>query len=244
VNELAERLSRVFDDEPATGDAVEAVFRRAGRTRRRRIRLLLLGGLIAVVLVAAAGYGLATVLIPATVSSATPRPAPSAGDQVLAALERTGGIRVVPRSPARGPGWRRYTALDQRGLAHGMILVVVYTVPGAFCLPVLADKSACALLESAAGNRQYARYSWDQNADWQVTEAIARRLPDGRTVAVMATGQRGTGDAETARPPLTAQQAAAAATDPVLMNGFADSERCNDATPACPRLRVNVPLTQ
>jgi len=241
VNELAERLSRAFDDEPATGDAVDAVFRRVERTRRRRIRRVLLGALAAVVLVAAAGYGLTTALIPATAGSASPVPAPVAGDQVLAALERAGGGRVLPRSPARGPGWRRYTALDERGLAHGMIVVVVYTVPGALCLPVLADEGACALLESAAGDRQYARYSWDANIDWQVTEAIARRLPDGRTVAVLATGQRGTEDAVSGRPPLTARQAVAAAIDPALMDDFAATERCDDVTPGCPRLRVAVP---
>ena len=244
MNDLAERLTRAFDDEPAAGDAVDAVFRRAERTRRRRIRRVLLGGLAAVVLVAAVGYGLATLLIPTTVSSAAPRPAASADDQVLAAIERAGDVRVVPRSPARGPGWRRYTAVDHRGVARGMIVVVVYSVPGTLCLPVLADKQACALLESAAGDRQYARYSWDQNIDWQVTQAVARRLPDGRTVAVVATGQRGTGNAETGRPPLTAQQAAAAATDPALMNAFADAEHCDDATPACPRLRVTVPATR
>jgi hypothetical protein len=241
VNELAERLSRAFDDEPATGDAVDAVFRRVERTRRRRIRRVILGGLAAVVLVAAVGYGLTDVLLPAPVKRAAPTPTASAGDPVLAALARVGGVRVSPRSPPRGSGWRLYTAVDERGLARGMILVVVYTVPGTFCLPVLADKRACALLESAPGNRQYARYSWDDNIDWQVNEAIARRVPDGRTVAVMATGQRGTADAETGRPPLTALQAAAAATDPALMNGFAATERCGDKIPGCPLLRVKVP---
>jgi hypothetical protein len=242
VNALDERLEQAFEDEPPLGDAVDAVFRRIERLRKRRIRRVLLAGLLAVALVAAGGYGLTSVLLPAAPRHpAASQPSSAAAGPVLAVLSSISDFRIVPRAPAAGAGWRQYIALDDAGHPRGLIDVAVYTAPNGLCLPVLADKDACALPEHAAGNVEYARYGFDRDVDWQVNEAIARRLADGRTVAVMATGERGTGDAEAGRPPLTARQTAKAATEPRILDAFGPTESCNDSGPACPVLKVKVP---
>lgn len=235
---LDERLARALEDEPPLGDAVEAVFRRAGQLRRRRIRALLLAGLIAVVLVAALGYGLISVLLPAAAGEPAPgRPPGPAVDPVAVVLAEVADLTVV-RHPA-GAGWRQYTAVDRAGNPRGVIEVAVYAAPGGLCLPVLADRKACALAE-AAGDIEYVRYRFDE-VDAQVNEVIARRPRDGRTVAVMASGERGTGDAEAGRPALTGSQTAAAATDPRVLDAFGATESCNDKPSICPALRVEVP---
>jgi hypothetical protein len=242
VNALDERLEQAFEDEPPIGDAVDAVFRRAERLRKRRIRGVLLAGLLAVALVAAAGYGLTSALLPrATRHPAVSQPSGADAGPVLAVLASVSDFRIVPRSPAVGAGWRQYTAVDEAGHPRGVIEVAVYTAPNGLCLPVLADQDACALPEHAAGDVEYARYGFDTDVDWQVNEVIARRRSDGRTVAVMATGQRGTGDAEAGRPPLTTPQTAKAATDPRIMDAFGPAESCDDPAPACPVLKVKLP---
>jgi hypothetical protein len=241
VNALDERLEQAFEDEPPIGDAVDAVFRRAEWLRKRRILGVLLAGLLAVALVAAAGYGLASVLLPGATRHPAVSPPSNAAGPVLAVLASVSDFRIVPRSPAVGAGWRQYTALDEAGHPRGLIEVAVYTAPNGLCLPVLADQDACALPEHAAGDVEYARYGFDSDVGWQVNEVIARRRGDGRTVAVMATGQRGARDAEAGRPPLTAPQTAKAATDPRIMDAFGPAESCNDPAPACPVLKVRVP---
>ena len=65
MNALDERLERAFEDEPPLGDAVDAVFRRIERLRKRRIRRVLLAGLLVAALVIAGGYGLTSVLLSA-----------------------------------------------------------------------------------------------------------------------------------------------------------------------------------
>jgi hypothetical protein len=243
MNALDDRLSRAFADEPPLGDAVDAVFRRAEQMRRRRLRRLLLAGLLAVALVAALGYALTTVLLPTEGHRAVAsRPSPAGPDPIGGVLAQLTGLTILPHPPG-GSGWRQYIALDEHGRSHGQIVVLAYAAPQGLCLPVLADKHACALPEHAAGTVDYARYAWDTDVNRQVTEVIARRRTDGRTIAVMASGERDTGDAQAGRPPLTGLQTAKAATDPQIMGGFPENERCNDPAAACPGLRLRVPIT-
>jgi hypothetical protein len=243
MNAVDERLAQAFADEPPLGDAIDAVFRRAEQVRRGRLRRLLLAGLLAVVLVTALGCALTTVLLPSPVHRATAAaPVPAGPDPIGGVLAEITGLTVLPH-PAGGPGWRQYIALDDRGRSHGLIAVLVYDLPNGLCLPVLADQNACALAEHAAASMDYARYAWDTDPDRQVNEVIARRRTDGRTIAVMATGERAGGDAQSGRPPLSGLQTAKAATDPRIVDGFAVNERCNDPAAACPGLTLPVPVS-
>ena len=60
---------------------------------------------------------------------------------------------------------------------------------------MLADRRPAPHRNATDDGIEYARYDDDQDVDWQVHQTIARRISDGRTVAVMATGERGTEDA-------------------------------------------------
>jgi hypothetical protein len=245
VNALDERLEQVFADEPPLGDAVDGVFRRAEHLRRRQIRRVLLTGAVVVVLVVTLGYVLTSVLLPGTTtrSAAGPPSRAAATDPVLALVApdiHKRGWHIFARPPAAGAGWRRYLVLNGAGRPRGLVEIAVYSAPKGLCLPVLADRNACALPDHTPGGIRYARYSFDTDVDRQANEVIARRLPDGRTIAVMATGERGTGDANAGRPPLTAAQTAKVATDPRLMDAFGAGERCNDPAPACPIMKVEV----
>lgn len=243
---LGDVLRRVLHDEPPAGDAVAGVYRRAEAIRRRRLRTLIATGLASVVAVSALGYALATTVIPETrrptvaaLAGATATP-----EQALVRVRRAAGgdLRVVPREPVRGPGWRQYTVLEREsGRPRGLIEVSVYTAPDGLCFPVLARAEACARADRAGDDIEYVRYSDDADVDWQTVQVIARRLSDGRVVAVQATGERGTGDRAAGRPPLTAPQAAALATDEQLMDAFGEREKCNGGDPACPLLKVPVP---
>jgi hypothetical protein len=242
VNALDERLGKAFDDEPPVGDAVEDVLHRAEQLRKRRIRKVLLTGLAAVLLVAGAGYGLTSVLLPGAPDPVAAPRVTAVADPIATALTGIAGMAVVPRLPATGAGWRHYSALDAEGSPRGSIEVSVYSVTGSFCLPIQGDKNACALLQHSSDGLEYVRYIWDRDIDWQVNQAVARRVPDGRVIVVVATGERNTRDAETGRPPLTALQTEKAATDPQIMAAFEDSESCNDPATACPSLRIPVPV--
>jgi hypothetical protein len=241
-------LDQVCHDEPPVHDGVEAVFRRAEAIRRRRLRTVIGAGISAVVLVAALGYVLTTAIVPAPANrrAAAPAatPAPRADPALLAVRAAVDDrLRVVPREPVRGEGWRQYTVLDLRsGRPGGLIEISVYAAPGRLCFPVLADEDACARPERFGDDVEYVRYTDDRDVDWQVHQVIARRLTDGRVVAVTATGERGTGDATAGRPPLTASQTAALASNPGLMAAFGADERCNGPDPACPVLAVPVPV--
>ena len=149
-------------------------------------------------------------------------------------------LRIVPRLPSSGPGWRQYAVLTADGEPRGLIEVAVYDAPAGLCLPVLADESACARPDRTGAGVEYARYAAHEDKDWQVNEVIARRVVDGRTVAVQATGERGTGDAERGKPPLPARELAQAATEPRLFDAFGLGERCNAPAPACPVLKIPV----
>jgi hypothetical protein len=242
-------LERACEGEPPPEDAVPDINRRADRLRRRRAGGVVLTGLTAVVLVIMLGYALTTVLLPghkprSTAAVAVPQPRPSAVlDPVLAVLAPpvdAKGHRIVPRLPASGPGWRQYAVLDADGSPRGLIEVAVFDAPAGLCLPVLAEPDACALPDRTRAGTEYARYAETDDVDWQVRQVIARRVVDGRTVAVMATGERGTGSAEHGEPPLTTVEVAQAATNPRLPDAFGVGERCNAPAPDCPILRVPV----
>ncbi len=245
---IGEAVREVLAGEPPVADGVEAVFRRAAVIRGRRLRTAIAAAAAVAVLVTAGGYGLTSAIVPATVQRAAAADAPPPPvDPVLAVLRPHGtkaGLRIVPREPARGDGWRQYAAIDRRsGHSRGLIEVSVHAAPGRFCFPVLADPDACARPERSGGV-DYVRYADDHDADWQVVQVIARRPADGRVVALMATGERGTGSARAGRPPFTARQAATLAAGPRLMDAFGAREHCAGAHPACPLLKVAVPAGQ
>jgi hypothetical protein len=250
--QLGDLLAQVFDGEPPLGDGVDAVYRRAEVIRRRRLRAVVGAGAAAVVVIAAVGYGLTTAILPASPSRSTggagssAAAAPAPADPVLGVLRSVAAdnnYRVVPREPSRGAGWRRYAVVSRdSGLPRGLIEVSAYAAPDGLCFPVLADAEACARPERRGDDVQYVRYADDRDVDWQVNQAIARRLSDGRVIVVMATGERGTGSAAAGRPPLTGLQTATAAADARLIAGFGADERCNGPDPACPVLKVRVPV--
>ena len=242
-------LERACESEPPPGDAVPDINRRADRLRRRRAWAVVLAGLVAVALVILLGYALTNVLLPgpkarSAAAVPVPQPRPSAVlDPVLAVLAPpvdAKGFRIVPRLPASGPGWRQYAVLNAEGEPRGLVEVAVYDAPAGLCLPVLAEPSACALPDRTRDGIEYARYAETDDVDWQVHEVIARRVVDGRTVAVMATGERGTGRAGQGEPPLTTVEASQVATDARLVDAFGVGERCNLPAPDCPIMRVPV----
>jgi hypothetical protein len=242
-------LERACAAEPPVGDAVDDIFRQADRLRRRRARTVVLAGLVAVGLVILLGYALTTVLLPgskprSTAAVAVAQPRPSAAlDPVLAVLAvpvDANEQRIVPRPPFTGSGWRQYAVLDADGDPHGLIEVAVFDAPAGLCLPVLAEPTACAQPDRTDSGFEYARYAGTEDRDWQVNQVIARRVVDGRTVAVQATGERGTGDRDDGKPPLTAREAADVATKARLLDGFGLGERCNQPAPDCPVFRVPI----
>jgi hypothetical protein len=244
-------LAGVLVGEPEVGDGVAAVYRLAEKMRRRRVRRVVAAGLVSAAVVAAFGYGLATAVIPAPYQLSR-QAAPVAGpapavDQVLVALDpvlRENGLRAVRREPSAGPGWRQYAvAHATSGRPRGLIEVAAYSAPDGLCFPVLKDREACAR-PMGGGDVEYARYTDDQDVDWQVQQVIARRLSDGRVIAVMATGERGTGKRADGRAPLTAAQVARVAVDVRVMSAFAVDEDCTGPDAACPVLKVPVPVTR
>jgi hypothetical protein len=253
---LGDLLQHVVDGEPALGDEVDDVFRRAGRLRRRRTRSLVAGAVAAVVGVAAAGYLLTTTLLPDPPAAAPPvarsaAPAvwvpPSAmADRVLSVLAPMidkKRMHIFPRPPERGEGWRQYSVLDSDGRPHGTVEVAVYDVPAKLCFPVLADPGSCARAEKADGGVEFRRYDDEEDLDWQVHQTIARRVADGRTVVVMVTGERGTDDAARGRPALTGAQVERAATDERMFAAFDADEACGGSGSGdCPVFRVPVPV--
>lgn len=248
---LAGLLAQMFDGEPPVGDAAGAVFRRAGAIRRRRLRQIISAGLAAVIVVGVVGYALTVAVLPTTPKRSTnavaPAPSvappPAVRDPALTVLsEVVAGkdLRVAPQPPARGDGWRRFSVSGTAGGPRGLVEISVYAARDGLCFPVRADPDACAKPDRSGGV-DYVRYTDEEDADWQVTQTIARRGSDGRVVVVMATGERGTGDADAGRPPLTARETARVATDPRVIGMFGADERCNGPDPDCPVLRVPLP---
>ncbi len=242
--------------EPALGDEVDEVFRRADRLRRRRTRTLLGAAAVAVVTIAAGGYLLATttllrppdpVVLPVVAAEPSPsvwvRPSRMADPvlTVIAPMIDKKGMHIFPRPPERGTGWRQYSVLDSDGRPHGTVEVAVYDVPGKLCFPVVAKPGKCARADRADGIESR-RYDDDKDLDWQVHQTIARRISDGRTVVLMVTGERGTDDAARGRPGLTGAQVEQAATDERMFAAFAGEEGCDrDSAADCPVFRVLLP---
>ena len=262
---LHDLLEHVLDGEPELGDDVDAVFQRADRLVRQRSRLMIAGAGVAVIGIALGGYLLAASLVssaapvaPALVAPsvrAVPAPAPSrtpskivpsaVADPVLAVIAPVidgKGLRIVPRPPERGAGWRQYSVFDAAGKPRGTVVAAVYATPGELCFPVLADDGVCARTERTDGGVEYLRYDEDQDVEWQVHETIARHPDRDRTIAVMATGERDTEEAKNGRPPLTGTQTRRIATTAALAAAFGPDEDCNGtAAGACPVFRVPVP---
>lgn len=250
--QLGDLLRHVLAGEPVLGDEVDEVFRHAERLRRRRTRLLLTAGAATAGAIILAGYLLTTTLLPArgappaAAPTSSPAPMPSAMSdpvlRVIAPIVDGQGMRIVPRPPERGFGWRQYSVLGHDGRLRGVVEVAVYAVPERLCFPVPGEESDCARAERAAGGVEFVRYDDTDDPDWQVNETIARRTADGRTVAVMAAGERGTGDVASGRPALTGAQVRQIATDMRLISAFGPREQCNGpAATACPVFKVLVP---
>lgn len=251
--QLNQLLEHVLDGEPGLGDEVDAVFRRADRIRRRRLRALIAAGVAAAAIIVATGYALTSTLMPGTATSEPAAAPPSAGPapsdltdpvlEVLAPLVDAKKMHIYPRPPERGDGWRQYSVVDKDGKARGTVEVAVYAVADDLCFPVLAAPGKCAKTEWAPAGVKYVRYDDDQDLDWQVHQTIARRITDGRTLAVMATGERGTGNAAAGKPGLTGAQIEKAATDRRMFDAFGANEKCQGpSAAACPAFKVSVPL--
>jgi len=251
---LGELLGHVLEGEPTPGDEVDEVFRRAEVLRRRRTRLLLICGAAIAATIVLAGYLLTTTLLPARgappelrASRPSAVPVPSViADPVLALIApKIDGarLRIVPRPPGRGFGWRQYSVLAADGRPRGTVQVAVYARPHGLCFPRRDGEHGCAR-KDRAGGIDYVRYDGGTDPEWQVNETIARRAADGRTVALTATGERDVTDPADATPPLSAREVGELATDPRLFTAFGPSEGCDgDAAGACPVLKVPVPET-
>ena len=241
-------LGQALEREPPIGPAVAAVFERADRMRRRRLQGVLALGAVATLLVTGLGYVLTTAVVPDSMrrGAVAGAPAPASNlDPVLMILRVTAGrdLRVVPREPSRGVGWRQYSVLSRAdGRPRGLIEVSVYTAPNGICFPAVRVRAACARPGRVGDDIEYARYGDTRDPDWQAYQAMARRMSDGRVLTVMTTGERGTGNAAAGKPSLTALQTATLATDPDLISAFAPGETCDGPEPACPLLLVPVPV--
>lgn len=240
---LTDLLERALDGEPPAPD-VARVYDRVELLRRRRIRSVLAAAAGAVVVLAAAGWGVAVAMTPGTPARTAPSVTPAAAGApdpvpgIIAGLTG-GGRQVRATAAARGDGWRQYVVRDaEGGRPEGLLEISVYDRADGLCFPVLADPKSCARPQRR-GLTDYVRYVFDGDVDRQTTQVIARRFQDGRTVAVQATGVRGTGDADRGRPPLTNGQVTDLAADPDLPGMFGDAETC-DSRPVCPVLRVPV----
>jgi hypothetical protein len=250
---LLEHLVAGEPADPSLDAEVEAVFRRAGLLRRRRTRMLAGAGAAAAAVVATAGYLIFTTLLPATtpappavVPTVSAVPVPSAiADPVLALvapLVDGKKMHVYPRSPERGNGWRQYSVVTAAGDPRGTVQVAVYAAPEDLCFPVLSGSDECAETEWAPKGVEYVRYDDDKDVDWQVHQTISRRISDGRVVAVMATGERGTDNPSKGKPALSGKEIERIATDPRLGDAFGPGEDCwGPSAGACPVFRVPVP---
>jgi hypothetical protein len=256
---LTSLLEHVLEGEPDLGDEIDAVFRDADRIRRRRTRAMIGGGAAVVAAIAAVGFVLTTTLLPSRSSTGTARPPAvaattrspipvpsSVADPVLAVLGPVVDdkkMHIYPRPPERGNGWRQYSVTDQNDRARGTVEIAVYDVAEDMCFPVLAHPNKCARTAWAPAGVEYVRYDDEHDPDWQVHQTIARRITDGRTLAVMATGERGAGDAAGGKPGLTGAQIERIATDQRLFDAFGPDERCSGpSSGACPAFRMAVPL--
>jgi hypothetical protein len=253
---LVELLGHVLEGEPGLVDEIDEVFRRAERLRRRRTRLLLIAGASIAAIIVLGGYLLTTTLLPARgtpqarpashPSAPSAVPVPSAiADPVLALIAPMidgDHLRIVPRPPARGFGWRQYSVLTASDEPRGTVQVAIFARPDDLCFPRRNGKDGCARPDKTATGVDFLRYGDGTDPDWQVNEAIARRTADGRTVAVMATGEREATDPADATPPLSGDEVKSLAIDARLLTAFGPKEGCDGpAADACSVFKVPVP---
>lgn len=241
---LSRLLEHVLEGEPPIGDEVDAVFRRADRLRRRRTQAVLALGAVTAAVIAVLGYVLtSTLLTPPAEPTRTPvqavmpsrapeKPSQAPPDRVRDVIEpllEGRELRIEPGSPERGNGWRQYEVADAEGRSRGTVRVAIYDVRGNWCFPVAADPRECARPDRAGG-LEFVRYDDVDDPDRQVRQTIARRLDDGRTVAVMAAGKPDAG-AQRGRPALSGAQVEQVATDERVFEAFARSEDCGKDCP-------------
>nr|WP_296067708.1 hypothetical protein [uncultured Actinoplanes sp.] len=243
---LTDLLQPVLEGEPPLGDETDTVFRRADQLRRRRLHLLLASGGGAVALIGVAGYLLATTFLPdpapriaapVPVSSAPSAPPADAVLAVLTPVLQEKKLKISPGTPSAGAGWRKYPVLDADGKSRGTVEVAIYHVTEDLCFPVPDAPGECAHTEWAPQGVEFVRYDDEQDPDRQVHQTIARRITDGRTLAVMAAGRRDAGAAK-GKPALSGKVVERVATGQALFDAFGPAEKC---TSGCPDFRVKVP---
>lgn len=247
---LSKLLEHALAGEPALADEVDAVFDRADRLRRRRARAVVVVGVTAAAAVVTAGALLVAALLPddhtppPSAPAAAPTPSapstePARPDPVLALIApviAAKKLTIHPRPPERGNGWRQYAVTTAGGEHRGIVQVAVYKSPQKLCFPVLAAPEACARPEKTPDGLEYLRYDNVQDTTWRTRQTIAHRPADGRTLALMAVGER------TGRPPLSGTQVQKLATDLRLLSAFGATETCTGlSAPACPTFYVPVP---
>ncbi|MCU7729878.1 hypothetical protein ODJ79_39700 [Actinoplanes sp. KI2] len=266
---LGRLLEQALDGEPAPRDEIDEVFRRADKLRRRRLQAAVGAGVAVIAVIAAAGYALTTTLLPpgqqrdagrhdpvqagapvrpvaAPQATRTAAPPPSiAADPVLrllAPIVEGRQERIRPRPPERGNGWRQYSVTDRDGTPRGTVTVAVYATGRDFCFPVRAGSHRCARVAWAPGGVEYVRYDDGNDRDWQARQTTARRTSDGRTIALMATGEHGGDTAAAGKPGLTGAQVERLATDRRLFDAFGRGEDCfGPSSGACPAFKVPLP---
>jgi hypothetical protein len=219
-------LEQACANEPPVGNAVNDIFRRAEHLHRKRVTTVLVAALCAVAVLILLGYALTTYLLPTTAKphpptaaiAAVTQPRPTADlDPALSLLSRPIDAKNLSITPeAAGPGWRAYAV---KGPQNNHIRLAIYNAPTAVCLPVKADPLACATPDTTPTGMQYARYATEHSH-----EVIARRVVDGRTLALQVTSLTGT-------PLLTLRELATLATNPRLLDAFGLGESCNPPTP-------------
>jgi hypothetical protein len=181
---------------------------------------------------------------PSAAEPSAATPSTDKADPVLAVLRPVVDqkqMEIFPRPPERGNGWRQYSVLDSEGRPRGTIEVAIYHVAKDLCFPVVSSPGSCARTEWAPKGVEFVRYDDEKDPDYQVHQTIARRITDGRTLAVMATGERD-GDAKRGKPALTGKQIEQVATGQQMFDAFGPDEKCTGPSAgACPAFRVPVP---
>jgi hypothetical protein len=248
--QVRELLMRLFDDEPAPGDTVTSVYRRAERLRRRRQWRAIAAGACLVVLVALAGYGVTDALFPRVGGDlaggpgdpTSSVPAPPTVDRVGAAIGRNlASSGLTFRPDARGTGWRRYTVFAA-ATSVGTLDVVVYPAAVALCYPKAAGTSDCARDRTTDDGLEYATYTEDDSAEQQYTEILARQPAEGRGVAAYAAGPRASGERGPGESPLGIGLLQRVALDRSVIAAFDADEWCGrPSDPACPTPAVPMP---
>ena len=159
------------------------------------------------------------------------------------AHRRRRGLRILPREPSRGAGWRQYAVLGRRAGARGLIEVAVYTRAGRPLLPGAGRPGRPARGRSGPATASNTPATATRSdVDWQVLPgdgpAAVGRPRAGRDDDGGA-GHRGRGRRAAAADRV---QTATLATDAALISAFGAGESCNG--PARPARCCIVPVTE